>query len=63
MMESFNIPEFVRGKIMFSPHDFAAVADNETLKAVAGNPLDSLHLWEMKQVNTRRNPGEKSIHE
>ncbi len=63
MMESFNIPEFVRGKIMLSPHDFAAVANNETLKAKPGNPLDSLHLWEMKQVNARRNPGEKSIHE
>ena len=23
MMESFNIPEFVTGKIRFSPHDFA----------------------------------------
>jgi WD40 repeat protein len=63
MMESFNIPEFVRGKIMLSPRDFAAVANNETLKAVAGNPLDSLHQWEIKQVKARRNPGEKSIHE
>ena len=63
LMESFNIPEFVSGRIMLSPHDFAAVANNEILKAVAGNPLDSLHQWEMKSVNTKRNPGEKSIHE
>ena len=63
LMESFNIPEFVSARIMLSPHDFAAVANNETLKAVAGNPLDSLHKWEMKSVNTKRNPGEKSIHE
>ena len=63
MMESFNIPEFVRGKIMLSPHDFAAVASNETLKAIPGNPSDSLPQWELKQVNAKRNPGEKSIHE
>lgn len=63
LMESFNIPEFVKGRIMLSPHDFAAVADNEIIKAIPGNPADSLHLWEMKQINVKRNPGEKSIHE
>jgi Tol biopolymer transport system component len=63
MIESFNIPEFVKGKIMFSPHDFAEVSGNELVRANAKDPLDSLMMWEMQKANTRRNPGEKSIHE
>ena len=63
LMESFNIPEFVNGKIRLSPHDFAAVSGNESLKANPNNPLDSLKQWEMQKVNVSRNPGEKSIHE
>jgi hypothetical protein len=63
LMESFNIPEFVNGKILLSPHDFAAVSGNESLKANPSDPLDSLKQWEMQKVNVSRNPGEKSIHE
>jgi len=63
MMESFNIPEFLSGKIRFSPHDFARAAGRELIKANPGDPLDSLQLWEMQRANLKRNPGEKSIHE
>ncbi len=63
MMESFNIPEFVKGRIMFNPHDFAKATERESIKAVAGNPLDSLPQWEKLKANVKRNPGEKSIHE
>lgn len=63
LMESFNIPELVSGKIKLSPHDFAAVAGNKAIKANPKNPLDSLKQWEMKKGNVKRNPGEKSIHE
>jgi Tol biopolymer transport system component len=63
MMESFNIPEFVSGKIRFSPHDFARAAGGELIKANPGDPLDSLLRWEMQRANIKRNPGERSIHE
>jgi WD40 repeat protein len=63
MMESYNIPEFVSGKIMFSPHDFAGAAGEELIKANPGDPLDSLQQWEMQRANIKRNPGEQSIHE
>ena len=63
MMESFNIPEFVSGKIRLSPHNFAVVAGNESIKAIPKDPLDSLKKWELQKVNVKRNPGEKSIHE
>lgn len=63
LMESFNIPEFVTGRIKVDPHDFEAVAGKDPLKANPLNPKDSLKQWEKKKVNTKRNPGEKSIHE
>jgi dipeptidyl aminopeptidase/acylaminoacyl peptidase len=63
MMESFNIPEFVNGKIRFNPHDFATATKSESIKANPRDPLDSLPRWEMQKANLKRNPGEKSIHE
>jgi hypothetical protein len=64
MLESFNIPEFVMGRInKVGPRLFASAVKTESLKAQAGNPLDSLSRWEMEMVNVKRNPGEKSIHE
>jgi len=62
-MESYNIPEFINGRIRLSPHDFVAVAGDDPLKAKPKDPLDSLKRWEMQKVNIKRNPGEKSIHE
>jgi hypothetical protein len=63
MLESFNIPEFVKGRIKVTPRDFAAAAKNSPIKAKSGNPLDSLPQWEKQKVNVKRNPGEKPIHE
>lgn len=63
MLESFNIPEFIKGKIRLGPRDFASASSQEAVKAKAGNPLDSLPVWEKKMINAKRNPGEKSIHE
>ena len=63
MMESFNIPEFVRGRIKFSPHDFAGAAGGELIKANPGDLQDSLKKWEIQKANIKRNPGEMSIHE
>ena len=64
MLESFNIPEFIKGKITRAgPRSFAAAVKDISIKAIAGNPHDSLPEWEMKMINVKRNPGEKSIHE
>jgi len=63
MMESFNIPEFVNGRINIGPRNFAESVKYESINARPGNPLDSLSQWEMEMVNIKRNPGEKSIHE
>jgi hypothetical protein len=63
LMESFNIPEFVSGRIRFSPRDFAKVSGSESIKANPADPLDSLSKRDMQKANVKRNPGEKSIHE
>ena len=63
MLESFNIPEFVSGKIRFTPRDFELASKQESIKAIPGNPSDSLPQWEIQKTELKRNPGEKSIHE
>ena len=63
MLESFNIPEFVSGKIRFTPRDFERASGQEAIKAIPGNPSDSLPEWEIQKAELKRNPGEKSIHE
>lgn len=63
LMESFNIPEFVKGEIKINPHDFKAVADNKVMPATPSDPSDSLRIWEIHNVNVKRHPGERSIHE
>ena len=63
LMESFNIPEFVKGEIRFGPRDFAKVSGSVSIKAKPRDPLDSLSRKDMEKANVKRNPGEKSIHE
>lgn len=63
LMESFNIPELVKGKIAFNPHDFERVSGETAIKAQPLNPKDSLSRWEIRNIKVKRNPGEKSIHE
>jgi WD40 repeat protein len=38
MLESFNIPEFVNGRIKLRPRDLAAASKQEAIKAKSGNP-------------------------
>ncbi len=45
MLESFNIPEFVSGKIRLVPRDFEDAAKQEPVQANPANPLDSLPEW------------------
>ncbi len=63
LMESFNIPEFIKGRIKFGPRDFAKVAGNESIKAKPRDPLESLSKRDLEKANIKRNPGERSIHE
>lgn len=63
MLESFNIPEFVSGRIRFTPRDFELASRQEPIKAIPGNPSDSLPQWEIQKAELKRNPGEKPIHE
>lgn len=41
MLESFNIPEFVDGRIKMKPRDFASASKSEIIKANPGNPEDN----------------------
>jgi hypothetical protein len=63
LLESLSIPEFVGGRIKVNPRDFASAAKRIPIKAIPGNPLDSLPAGELQKINSKRNPGEKSIHE
>ena len=42
MLKSFNIPEFVNGKIEVNPRDFLNASRQEPLKARPGTPPDTL---------------------
>lgn len=63
MLESFNIPEFVNGKIRMKPRDFAAATKQEPIQAIQGNPLDSLPQWAKDQANIKRNESYRPIHQ
>jgi Tol biopolymer transport system component len=63
LLESFNIPEFVSGRINITPRDFAKISGTQAIKANPGNPEDSLSKKDKEKANVKRNPGEKSIHE
>jgi hypothetical protein len=63
LMESFNIPEFVTGKIKYGPRDFAKVSRIESVKVKPKDPNESLSKRDLEKANVKRNPGERSIHE
>ncbi|MBN2666190.1 MAG: PD40 domain-containing protein [Bacteroidales bacterium] len=63
LMESYNIPEFVGGRINLGPRDFAKATSNELVKALSGDPGKSLSREDLEKAGMKRNPGERSIHE
>jgi hypothetical protein len=63
MLESFNIPELVNGKIKFSPRDFARAARKEALKAKSGDPLNKVPSGDEKKKEIRLKADERLIHE
>jgi hypothetical protein len=63
MLESFNIPELVNGRITVNPRDFAAAANQELIKAQPGAPSDTLQRWIKNKADKGRPANEKGIHE
>jgi hypothetical protein len=63
LMESYNIPEFVSGRINLGPRDFAKATANELVAAKPGDPGRSLSREDIEKAGVKRNPGERSIHE
>jgi dipeptidyl aminopeptidase/acylaminoacyl peptidase len=63
MLESFNIPELVNGRIKVKPRDFARATRQAALKAKSGNPVgtDSLNAKKGKVIKLKVD--EKLIHE
>ncbi len=63
MLESFNIPEFVNGRIKVTPRDFAKASRQESLKAIPGNTSDTVpaSAQTKKVIKLKENDG--AIHE
>lgn len=63
MLESFNIPEFVDGRIRISPRDLAAASKQEPLKAVPGNPGDAIPAVQQFKKEEGVKDNQRSVHE
>ncbi len=63
MLESFNIPEFVNGRIKLTPRDFANASRQEALKAIAGNPSDTVPVRAETKKDIKLKENERPIHE
>ena len=63
MLQSFNIPEFVNGKIKIGPRDLAAASLKEPLKAKPGMPEDAKPFANGSQENPQNKDNQRSIHE
>jgi hypothetical protein len=63
MLESFNIPEFVDGRIKIGPRDLAAASKQKPLKAISGNAEMKVTPGKGNEKAPELKPGEKPIHE
>lgn len=63
MLESFNIPELVNGRIKLKPRDFANATRQEALKAKPGNPLETIPISTKTKKDIRIKENERLIHE
>ena len=63
MLESFNIPEFVNGRIKIGPRDLAAASKQKPLKATSGNPVVKVTPGKENEKVPELKPGEKPLHE
>ena len=63
MLESFNVPELVNGRIKLKPRDFVNATRQEALKAKPGNPLETIPVGAETKKGIRLKKNERSIHE
>ncbi len=63
MLESFNVPELVNGRIKLKPRDFANATRQEALKAKPGNPLETIPVGAETKKDIRLKENERVIHE
>ncbi|MBK7627957.1 MAG: PD40 domain-containing protein [Bacteroidales bacterium] len=63
MLESFNIPEFVTGKIKMTPRDFLEASKQSPIKAKPGDALDAAKETNGRKKETVVNGNERLIHE
>jgi hypothetical protein len=63
MLESFNIPEFVDGRINIGPRDLAEASKQVSLKAKSGNPVDDVQaIIKTNQLEGIKD-NQRSVHE
>ncbi len=62
LLESYNIPELVKGKIEFTPRNFSKAANMDETKAIPGDTLWIKNRIKNKSADKRPNV-EKGIHE
>jgi len=60
MLESFNIPELVSGRIKITPRDIARASRMEALKAKSGNPVNGVPEPKAPEIKLKVN--ERAIH-
>jgi hypothetical protein len=63
MLESFNIPEFLSGRIKMKPGDFAEASKQVAIKAKSGDTPDAVKDKAGKKNETAVKENERSIHE
>jgi len=63
MLESFNIPEFVSGRITLKPRDFVAASRKEILLAQPGDQAVPSHLRDEEKIKAAIKENERPIHE
>jgi dipeptidyl aminopeptidase/acylaminoacyl peptidase len=63
MLESFNLPELVNGRIKIKPRDFANATRQEALKAKSENTFETIQGRAETKKDIRVNEKERPIHE
>jgi len=60
MLESFNIPEFITGKVSIGPRDIEKSTRKTLINAIKGNPDDSIRGTKQEEIKLKVN--ERPIH-
>jgi hypothetical protein len=63
MLESFNIPELVNGRIKLNPRDFVDATKQVAIKAIPGNPNETAPVNIEMKKDSKQKENERLIHE